>query len=54
MYFAFVFYISLGGMRPESTGYINHYLADYLSLMIDGDEYGAVGGMRFSRGNWST
>jgi hypothetical protein len=50
----FFFLVSLGGVRLSPLGTSATVGLLYQPLMIDDDNYGAVGGMRIGRGNRST
>jgi hypothetical protein len=52
--FSLFFVVSLGGVRLSPVGTSATVGLLYQSRLIDGDEYGAVGGMRIGRGNRST
>jgi hypothetical protein len=45
------FLVSLGGVRLSPLGMWATVVILYQPRMIDGDDYGAVGGMRIGRGN---
>jgi hypothetical protein len=46
--------VSLGGVRLSPLGTSATVGLLYQPRMIDDDDYGAVGGMKIGRGNWST
>jgi hypothetical protein len=48
------FLVSWGGVRLSPLGTSTTVGLLYQPRMIDGDDYGAVGGMRIGRGNRST